>query len=187
MIGLEIDSKLSFKAHVEKICKKLALRIAVLRKMRAFLPLIQRVEYYNPVIRPVMSYASVFWSSCDKERLYRVLKLQKRAARVILYADRQASSVALFNKFSWSPFYEQSRIDKFSIIYKRINWTLRSYFNDHIIINNNRYVPSTAEKPRADELFQYLRQTMEQFHWRKMSTHAPRRKSRGRIPAKSLA
>ena len=99
--------------------------------------------------------------------------------------DRQASSVALFNKRSWIPFYEQSRIDKFSIIYKRINWTLPSYFNDHIIINNNRharntrYVPSTAEKPRADEPFQYLRQTMEQFHWRKMSTHAPRRKSRG--------
>ena len=39
---------------------------------------------------------SVIWSSCDKELLNRVLKVQKRAARVILYADCQASSVELF-------------------------------------------------------------------------------------------
>ena len=51
-----------------------------------------------------MSYASVIWSSCNKEQLYRVLKLQKRAARVILYADRQGSSVALFNKLRGSRF-----------------------------------------------------------------------------------
>ena len=79
------------------------------------------------VIRPFMSYASVIWTSCDKEQLYRVLKLQKRVARVILYADRQASSVALFNKLSWIPFYEQPMTDKCSISYKRINGTLPSY------------------------------------------------------------
>ena len=33
------------------------------------------------------------WTSCDKHCLNRVLKLQKRAARVILDADCQASSV----------------------------------------------------------------------------------------------
>ena len=104
LLGLEIDSKLSFNAHVDKICKNLASRIAVLRNIWAFLPLSQRVKYYNAVIRPVMSYASVIWSSCDKEQLYRVLKLQKRAARVILYADRQGSSVALFNKLRGSRF-----------------------------------------------------------------------------------
>ena len=80
-----------------------------------------------------MSYASVIWSSCNKEQLYRVLKLQKRAARVILYADRQASAVDLFNKLSWIPFYEQSRIDKCSIIYKRINGTLLSYLSNYIL------------------------------------------------------
>ena len=90
-----------------------------------------------------MSYASLIWSSCDKEQLYRVLKLQKRAARVILYVDRQASCVALFNKLSWILFYEQSRIYKRSIIYKRINGTLLIYLNDHIIVNNNRQARNT--------------------------------------------
>ena len=118
--------------QLSAVCKKLASRIAVLRKIRAFLPLSQRVKYYNVVIRPVMSYASVIWSSCDKEQLYRVLKLQKCTATVILYADRQVSPVALFNKPSWIPFYEQSRLDKCSIIYKGINGTFPIHLNDHI-------------------------------------------------------
>ena len=73
-------------------------------------------KYDNAVIRPVMSYASVICSSCGKEQLYCVIKLQKRAARVIVYADRQASSVSLLNKLSWIPFHERSRIDKCSVI-----------------------------------------------------------------------
>ena len=96
LLGLEIDNMLCFNLHVEMICKRLSSRIAVLRKIIVFLPLSQRLLYYNAIIRPVLSYVSVIWSSCEKELLNRVLKVQKRAARVILYADRQASSVAVF-------------------------------------------------------------------------------------------
>ena len=39
LLGVEIDSKLSFDEHTEKVCKKLASRIAILRKIRACLPL----------------------------------------------------------------------------------------------------------------------------------------------------
>ena len=35
LLGVEIDSKLSFNEHIEKVCKKLASRIAILHKIRA--------------------------------------------------------------------------------------------------------------------------------------------------------
>ena len=73
LLGLEIDNMLSFNLHVEMIYKRLSSRIAVLRKIRVFLPLSQRLLYYNAIIRPVLSYVSVIWSSCDKELLNRVL------------------------------------------------------------------------------------------------------------------
>ena len=112
LLGLEIDSTLSFHGHIDKICTKIASCIAVLRDICTYLPLNQRILYYNAIIRPIMTYANVIWCNCDKESLNRVLKLQKRAARVILSADYMASSVELFNKLSWIPFYEQGKIDK---------------------------------------------------------------------------
>lgn len=53
LVGVEIDSKLLFDEHIEKVCKKMASRIAILRKIRAFLPLKQRLQFYNSIIRPV--------------------------------------------------------------------------------------------------------------------------------------
>ena len=102
LLGVEIDSKLSFNEHIEKVCEKLASRIAILRKIRACLPLKQRLQFFNSIIRPVMSYANVVWGNCDKESVYRVLRLQKRAALVISYADRMTPSVALLNKLPTS-------------------------------------------------------------------------------------
>ncbi len=137
LLGLDIDSKLCFSLflfiylfiylfseHIDKICKKLAKRIGILRKIRSYLPLKQRVLYYNAVIYPIFNYANVMWTACDnKDLLTRVLKLQKRVARVILAAELRASSVALFNSLHWIPFYEDSRINKCQIIHKRIWWT----------------------------------------------------------------
>ena len=55
-----------------------------------------------------------------KESLNRVLKLQKRAAKVILSADRDSPSVQLFNKLKWIPFYEENKISCCSLIFKLI-------------------------------------------------------------------
>ena len=38
LLGLEIDSELSFTSHVEKLCKKLSQRIGVLKKIRSAYP-----------------------------------------------------------------------------------------------------------------------------------------------------
>ena len=115
-----------------------ASRKGVLSIIRAFLPLKQQLLFYNAIIHPIMSYADVIWSSCNKDLLYRVLKLQKHAARIILYADRLAPSVTLFNKLGRVPFYEQSKTNKFAIFYKLINGYLPGYLNEHLVINNAR-------------------------------------------------
>ena len=69
LLGVEVDNKLSFNEHIEKVCKKLASSlIAILRKIRARLPLKLRLQFYKSIIRPVMSYANAVWANCDKSR-----------------------------------------------------------------------------------------------------------------------
>jgi len=79
------------------------------------------------MIRPVINYVNVVWTSCDKHCLNRVLKLQKRAARVILDADCQASSVKVFNKLNWIPFFKQAKLTKCCIINKRLQGHVPTY------------------------------------------------------------
>ena len=77
LLGLEIDSELSFTSHVEKLCKKLSQRIGVLKKNKICLPTKQRLSYYNTMIRFILHYVSSIWTSCDKENLSHVFKLQR--------------------------------------------------------------------------------------------------------------
>ena len=55
-----------------------------------------------------MPYGSMIWTSCSQENLSKVLRLQKRVARIILDAKRTTPSVGLFNSLKWIPFYAES-------------------------------------------------------------------------------
>ena len=108
LLGVTIDKHLSFDVHVEELCKKLSQRIAVLRKIRRFIPIEQRILYYNAMIKQVMFYGSTIWSNCSADNLTRILKLQKRAARGNLGADTRSNSINLFNKLGWLPFHDDA-------------------------------------------------------------------------------
>ena len=68
---------------MDELTKKLGQRLGVLRKIKRFLPLDQRKLYYNTMFRQVMMYGVTAWANCSVENLKKVLRLQKRAARII--------------------------------------------------------------------------------------------------------
>ncbi|CAH3167642.1 unnamed protein product [Porites evermanni] len=59
-----------------------------------------------------MLYGSTIWSNWPADNLTRILKLQKRAARVILGANTRSNSVNLFNKSGWLSFYDEAKVNK---------------------------------------------------------------------------
>ena len=95
------------------------------------------------MIRPVMNYASVVWHTCSKDSLQRILRLQKRAARTILDAYARASSVKLFNKLRWLPFYNDAKIAKCLIMFKRSQDIVPQYLVDSLSLNSNVHSRNT--------------------------------------------
>ena len=142
LLEVTIDKHLSFDVHVEELCKKLSQRIAVLRKIRRFIPIEQRILYYNAMIKQVMLYGSTIWSNCSADNLTRILKLQKRAARVILGADTRSNSVNLFNKLGWLPFYDEAKVNKCSLVLKRLQGNCPSYMYDLLKCNADLHTRS---------------------------------------------
>ena len=95
-----VDQSLNFNEHVEQLCKKLFHRIAVLRKIRRYLPIGEHILYYNAMMKQTMLFGSTVWTSCSTENINKVFKLQMRTARVILEADTRVNLniVDLFKK-----------------------------------------------------------------------------------------
>ena len=130
LLGLKIDMRLTFDEHVDALCNKLSQRIGILRKIKVFLPLEQRINYYNAMIKQPMMYGSIVWSACSRENVKRVLRLQKRAARVILEADMRANSVELFKELKWLPFFCDVKIQMCILVHKRLYGECPAYIKD---------------------------------------------------------
>ena len=90
-----------------------------------------------------MLYGSTIWTSCSKENLLKVLRLQKRAAGIILDAERTAPSVGLFTTLKWVPFYAESYVNRCSLTCKRLNSNTPEYINDLLIRNSDIHNRST--------------------------------------------
>ena len=105
LLGLIIDKDLSFEAHIDELYKKLSKRLRLLRHVSPYLKKRHKLTFYLAAIKPVMLYLSPIWSSCSKELPERVLRMQKRAARIILDAERTTRTLTMFNELNWILFF----------------------------------------------------------------------------------
>ena len=155
LLGVDIDSHLSFTDHVERMCEKISQRIGVLNRIKACLPFKQRMLYYNAMIKPLFSYGSVAWQSrCSNVCISRIFRLRKRAARAILNRKTQAPTLPLFNKLKWLPFYTDTLISKCAILFKRIQLFVPDYLIEALKLTsslhsrNNRFSKLNFLTPR---------------------------------------
>ena len=158
LLGVYIDPDLSFNEHVEHLCKKLTKRIGVLRSIRHYLPLNERILFYNATIKPLFLYDGAIWSITSKANIRRVFRLQKRAARVILDVKtaRDERTVDLFNKLDWLPFYEEINVNKLCLIFKCLHAQCPQYISSKLIrvsdvsVRSSRYGHLTLRCPKSN-------------------------------------
>ena len=84
MLGVEIDDKLSWNKHIDKVAKKVASGIAAIKKIRDFVDKETLISVYNALINPHFDYCSKVWDTMGVGLSNRLQKLQNRAARVIM-------------------------------------------------------------------------------------------------------
>ena len=135
LLGLTHDQNMTFEPHIDQLCKKLSKRLGLLKHIS---PYDKEETYYNGIIKPTMMYASMVWDNCSSDCVQRILKLQKRAARIILDADRTTPSITLFNTLNWLPFTRQSQIKRNTLVYKRINTSVNTpNYIDRLLLRNS--------------------------------------------------
>ena len=138
LLGLTCDQNMTFEPHIDQLRKKLSKRLGLLKHISPYLKKRRREMYYNGIIKPVMTYGSMIWDNCSSDCVQKILKLQKRAARIILDADRITPSIILFNTLNWLPFTRQSHIKRNILVYKRVNSNvITSNYIDRILCRNS--------------------------------------------------
>ena len=75
-LRLDLDEQLSFDVHIDSLCKKISKRIDILNGIKAYLPRKELILYDNSLIKPLIVYCSVTWTSCcSHDNICKIFKL----------------------------------------------------------------------------------------------------------------
>ena len=86
-LGILIDSELSWKYHTDHICHKAGKSIGIIDILRHYIPQRLLFNIYHTLIALYMNYGICSWGSCAQVHQKRLLVLQKRAFRIILFGN----------------------------------------------------------------------------------------------------
>ena len=97
-LGVYIDEHLTWKYHINFVCKQIAKSIGILFRTRFYLSCKTKLMLYFSLIYPYITYCNSSWSSTYVSNLNRIYYLQKRAVRAITNSDYRAHTAPLFSK-----------------------------------------------------------------------------------------
>ena len=117
-LGVQIDNKLNWKAHIAHICNKVSKSIAILRLVRSIFPLNILKMIYMSLIYSHINYCILIWGGADKSVIEPLFKLQKKAIRIISKSSYLEHTAPLFKSLALLTVYKVFDLNCILFIYK---------------------------------------------------------------------
>ena len=121
VLGVELDDKLSWNRHIDKVAKKVTSGIGAIRKIRDCVDRDTLISIYNALINPHFDYCSEVWDTLGVELSNRLQKLQNRAARVIMNFGNDISGPEAIKALGWETLETRRAKSKAKTMYKVLN------------------------------------------------------------------
>ena len=97
LLGLKKDNRLTFKGHINILCRRANLKLHVLRRTRKYLTTVTAKLLDNAFINSQFNYASIIWMSCHKQDYLKIARIQYKALKIVYNSDETYEEVLLCN------------------------------------------------------------------------------------------
>lgn len=131
-LGIILDQEISWGPHIKYVKSKVSKTIGILYKTKTILNAKSLSMLYSTLILPYFSYCAEIWGNGCKTRLDPVIKLQKRAIRLINRSGFREPTSSLFLKSYQLKFLDIVKLKLLKLMYQVVNGSLpesiRSFF-----------------------------------------------------------
>ncbi len=132
-LGIVINEKLTWEDHINKIANKISKSIGILNNLKNILPEKTKVLIYNSLVLSHLNFGVLLWGrNCD-----RILKLQKKAVRIIKLEKYNAHTEPLFKKLSLLRIEHILHLQELKLYYKYRNNLLPHYIQTLPLLHFN--------------------------------------------------
>jgi len=121
LLGLTIDCRLEWKAHIVNIIKRLNGMLRLFYDITRTFPKKTLVLIYRSLIESHLSYAIEIWGNNYYSRLKPLFVVQKKFVRIIAKVSRLAHSAPIFSYFNIIPLPSLAVFNTMKLLFKCIN------------------------------------------------------------------
>ena len=126
-LGVNLDNKLDWSSHINKLTKKVASGIGAIKRIRHLVPQATLLLIYQALIQPHFDYCNIVWGNCGITLQTKIQKLQNRAARVLSYSNYDADAGYLFELLGWKNLASQQQMQRATMVYKSLHGLAPDY------------------------------------------------------------
>ena len=136
-LGVVIDNKLSWKAHVKHISSKISKSIAILRILRFSYPISVLRLIYMSLIYSHINYCNLIWGSANQTTLDPLLKLQKKAVRLVNKAKYLDHTEPIFHSLQIMTIHKMFMLNCLVFVYKCLKCYKYPNYKSRMIRNSD--------------------------------------------------
>ena len=132
-LGIVLDSKLNFNAHVDQKIKKCNGVIGLIIRLSVTLPRNALLTIYKTFVRPHLDYGDLLYDKPNNENFQNKLeKVQYRACLAITGAIRGTSRTKLYDELGLYSLIKRRWCNKLTFLYKIVNGLLPRYLYSYL-------------------------------------------------------
>ena len=144
-LGVEIDNRLRWDAHINKVCSKASRVLGFLRRNFWTAPKEVKHLSYQTLVRPILEYASPAWDPHFKKDVQRIEAIQRRAARFCTGNFKQTSSVtSMLKELNWESLEERRKNSRLCLMFQVIKGL--------VAVNPNGLIHVTSRPTRGNSI-----------------------------------
>lgn len=152
-LGVDVDEKLNWKIHIEKVAKKLSKCCATLFYASQKLHTDALVILYNSVFKPQFEYCCETWGNTYHTNVVPIITAQKRAIRTLLMEKRHTHTSPLFKKLRQLKFTDMIKFKTLVLMHTALSVklpdSLQELFRKTTIKSHNTRSKSDFVQPMA--------------------------------------
>ena len=95
LLGLTTDNCLTFKYHVDTLCRNASFKLHALRRIREYPTPDKAKLLYNAFINSQFSHASIIWMICRKTDYLKIEKIQYKALKIVFNSNESFEDLIL--------------------------------------------------------------------------------------------
>ena len=139
LLGLTIDSSLSFKAHIKSVCNKVNVKVSALRRVRRFIPSEVMVNIYKAFILPHLEYCAPVLLGLSSDLSNKLELNNQYAIRTLLKMAKSNSYGGLLTYVGLKTLEHRRFSHALSLFYKCLYNTGSNNIKEMFLFRNNGY------------------------------------------------